>query len=120
MNYTKEIETPSTSQLVDIVAINTKCSNKPFIKQCVQVMNNIREYLSDAGIDDGVVGVRSVIDWVDNVMKLGDIKEGAKETIISKATFDTDVQKYLYAEYVDKTEFAEVLTFEDMAKAKKE
>lgn len=119
MNYTKEIETPSTAQLVDIVAINTKCSNKPFIKQCVQVMNNIREYLSDAGIDDGVVGVRSVIDWVDNVMKLGDIKEGAKETIISKATFDTDVQKYLYAEYVDKTEFTEVLTFEEMAESTK-
>lgn len=118
MNYTKEIMAPSADQLIDIVAINTKCTNKTFIRQCIVVMNKIREYLSDAGIDDGIVGVRSVIDWVDNVMKLGDVKEGAKETIVSKATFDTDVQKYLYDEYIDKTDFVDVLTFEDIEKSK--
>lgn len=113
MNYAKEIATPSVDQLVDIVSLNTKCKNTSFIRSCVLVMNQIREYLTDAGIDDGVVGVRSVIDWVDNVMKLGDINEGAKETIISKATFDTDVQKYLYSEYVEKTTFPIIETFEE-------
>lgn len=116
MNYTKEILAPDVDQLIDIVSTNTKCNQKSFIRYCILCMKKIREYLSDAGIDDGVVGVRSVIDWVDNVMKLGDIQEGAMETIISKATFDTDVQKYLFDEFILKSEFPEILTFEEQKK----
>ena len=88
MSLVKDIELPSPEVMVERIISLTGATDEYQISQMVQVTNDMAEYCRKYNIEDGCVGMRSLIDWVISTEVTGDPHRSALYTIVSKATSD--------------------------------
>ena len=105
------IDTPPTAVVVERIMNQTDCTNKKLVEQCVKIMEDLASTCKDQGITDGVVGVRSVISWINNAWlneKCGidePVKKAALDTIINKSTLDQEQREVFYEEFIREVDF---------------
>ncbi len=86
MSLTKDIELPTQDVMVQRVMSITGATDEYQVAQMVKVVDDMAEYCRKNGIEDGCVGMRSLIDWVTSTEITGNPHQSALYTVISKAT----------------------------------
>lgn len=86
---------PEDNDLIEMVKLKSELEDDKLIKQLIKVMHGIRKKLEETGANDGVCGLRELLDWASATKILEDPYEAALNTIIPKATSDPDVQPEL-------------------------
>lgn len=92
MNGIYDIEMPSEREIKNRVKAVTKFKNDKLLDDLIEVFFKINNVLKSDDCTDGVCTVSELIDWVSTIMITASITESAESTIISKATYDKDVQ----------------------------
>ena len=92
MNGIYDIDMPSEKEIRDRVKAVTKFKNDDLLDRIIKVFFNINEALSSEDCTDGVCTVSELIDWVSTIMITGSITDSALSTIISKSTYDKEMQ----------------------------
>ena len=95
MSIVKDMELPSAETLKKRAMKVTECDDEEMVENMVTVVNQIKEYCDSKHIDDGVVGMRGLIDWINSTQVTGDPHKSALETVVSKATTDAKARESL-------------------------
>ena len=91
MNLVKDILLPDKSIMLERAMNVTEFDDPAMAEQMVEVVLSMIEYCKHQGIDDGEVGIRSLIDWMLSTEVTNDPYDSALDTVIAKATAeDTD------------------------------
>lgn len=95
MSIVKDMELPSAETLKKRAMKVTECDDEEMVENMVSVVTQIKEYCDSKHIDDGVVGMRGLIDWIHSTQITGDPHKSALETVVSKATTDAKARESL-------------------------
>jgi MoxR-like ATPase len=85
MNLVQDIELPDENTMVQRAMSVTGCADDTMIMQMVKVVTCMADHCRKNGIEDGTVGMRSLIDWIISTEITGDPYNSALYTVISKA-----------------------------------
>ncbi len=112
--YVAEIQEPSTIlQPGVLVGLNSLLEQEGTITlpigaedeyqvaQMVQVVCDMADFCRKNGIADGTVGMRSLLDWVLSAQISGDPYTSALDTVVSKATADSEDREALVTSVLD-------------------
>ena len=86
MSLVRDIELPSLEIMVQRAMSVTGATDEYQVSKMVQVVSDMADYCRKNSITDGMVGMRSLLDWIVSSEITGDVYEAAQYTIISKAT----------------------------------
>ena len=95
MSIVKDMDLPSAKTLKKRAMKVTECDDEEMVENMVSVVTQIKEYCDSKHIDDGVVGMRGLIDWIHSTQITGDPHKSALETVVSKATTDAKARESL-------------------------
>ena len=95
MSIVKDMDLPSAETLKKRAMKVTECDDEEMVENMVSVVTQIKEYCDSKHIDDGVVGMRGLIDWIHSTQITGDPHKSALETVVSKATTDAKARESL-------------------------
>ena len=101
MSLVKDIQLPSPEVMAQRVMAVTGATDEYKVAQMVQVVNDLADHCRKNGVTDGIVGMRSLIDWVTSAEISGDPYTAAMDTIISKATTDEEDREALITSILD-------------------
>ena len=101
MSLVKDIQLPSPEVMAQRVMAVTGATDEYQVCQMVQVVNDLADHCRKNGVTDGIVGMRSLIDWVTSAEISGDPYTAAMDTIISKATTDEEDREALITSILD-------------------
>lgn len=90
-----DIELPSPEIMAQRAMSVTGCDDEYLVSLMVKVIVDMADYCRKNGIQDGSVGMRSLIDWIISTEITGDPYNSAIYTVISKATADDDDRQAL-------------------------
>ena len=112
--YVAEIQEPSTilqpGVLVGLnslleqegtITLPTGAEDEYQVAQMVQVVCDMADFCRKNGVMDGVVGVRSLLDWVLSAQISGDPYTSALDTVVSKAAADPEDREALITSVLD-------------------
>jgi len=98
MNLVQDIALPDENTMVQRALSVTGCEDDVMVLQMVKVVTAMADHCQKNGIEDGAVGMRSLIDWIISAEITGDPYTSALYTVISKATADeTDRESLITA-----------------------
>lgn len=86
MNLVKDIMLPDKSVMLERAMTVTEFEDPATAERMVDVVLSMIEYCKNQGIDDGEVGIRSLIDWMLSTDVTDDPYGSALDTVIAKAT----------------------------------
>lgn len=92
MNAIYDIEMPTELEIKNRVKSVTKFNDDNLLDKIIEVFFKVNELLESEDCTDGVCTVSELIDWVSTIIITGSITDSAVSTIISKATYDKDIQ----------------------------
>ena len=95
MSLVRDVELPTPEVMVQRAMSVTGATDEYQVSQMVQVVNDMADYCRKNSITDGVVGMRSLIDWIVSTEITGDVYQSALYTIISKATAEEEDREAL-------------------------
>lgn len=95
MSLVKDIELPTAEVMVQRAMAVTGATDEHKVAQMVQVVNDLSDFCRKNSITDGVVGMRSLIDWIMSDEIIGDTYQAALDTVISKATANEEDREML-------------------------
>ena len=101
MDLVMEIPLPSKEILFERAMAVTKETDAAMVSLMVEVVDDIAKYCREHGIDDGEVGMRSLISWILSTRVTKDPYESAMDTIIAKATNSEVDQEELVSSFLD-------------------
>ena len=112
--YVAEIQEPSTilqpGVLVGLnslleqegtITLPTGAEDEYQVAQMVQVVCDMADFCRKNGVMDGVVGMRSLLDWVLSAQISGDPYTSALDTVVSKAAADPEDREALITSVLD-------------------
>ena len=112
--YVAEIQEPSTilqpGVLVGLnslleqegtITLPTGAEDEYQVAQMVQVVCDMADFCQKNGVMDGVVGMRSLLDWVLSAQISGDPYTSALDTVVSKAAADPEDREALITSVLD-------------------
>ena len=88
MNLVQDIALPDENTMVQRALSVTGCEDDVMVLQMVKVVTAMADHCQKNGIEDGTVGMRSLIDWIISAEITGDPYTSALYTVVSKATAD--------------------------------
>jgi MoxR-like ATPase len=88
MNLVYDIELPDEAVMAQRAMSVTGCEDDTMVSQMVKVVTAMADFCRKNGIEDGAVGMRSLIDWIISAEITGDAYTSALYTVVSKATAD--------------------------------
>ncbi|MDR3313877.1 MAG: ATP-binding protein, partial [Oscillospiraceae bacterium] len=98
MNLVYDIALPDEAVMTQRAMRVTGCEDDVQVTQMVKVVAAMADFCRKSGVEDGAVGMRSLIDWIISTEITGDAYTSALHTIVSKATADeTDREALLTA-----------------------
>ncbi len=95
MSIVKDMDLPSAETLKKRAMKVTECDDEEMVENMVSVVTQIKDYCDSKHIDDGVIGMRGLIDWIHSTQITGDPHKSALETVVSKATTDAKARESL-------------------------
>lgn len=101
MDLVMEIPLPSKEVLFERAMAVTKETDAAMVSLMVEVVDDMARYCREHGIDDGEVGMRSLISWILSTRVTKDPYESAMDTIIAKATNSEVDQEELVSSFLD-------------------
>lgn len=101
MDLVMEIPLPSKEILFERAMAITKETDAAMVSMMVEVVCDMASYCRAHGIDDGEVGMRSLISWILSTRVTKDPYESALDTIIAKATNSAEDQEELRSSFLD-------------------
>ena len=101
MSLVKDIELPSPEVMAQRVMAATGAEDEYQVAQMVQVVCDMADFCRKNGVMDGVVGMRSLLDWVLSAQISGDPYTSALDTVVSKATADPEDREALITSVLD-------------------
>ena len=107
MSLVMDVELPSPEVMVQRAMSVTGVTDELMVSKMVHVVNDIADHCRRNNINDGCVGMRSLIDWIISSEITGDVYASALKTVISKATSDEDDRLTLISSVLE-PEFAPV------------
>lgn len=90
MNLVVDVELPSIDTMIERAMSITGAKDEHRVAQMVEIVRQIDEYCKKNSISDGMVGMRSLIDWIDSADITGSVYQSALYTVVSKATTDEE------------------------------
>ena len=85
MSLVKDIELPTPEVMVQRAMSVTGATDEQEVAKMVQVVNDMADFCRKNSITDGIVGMRSLIDWIVSAEITGNVYHSALNTVISKA-----------------------------------
>lgn len=101
MSLVKDIELPSPEVMAQRVMAATGAEDEYQVAQMVQVVCDMADFCQKNGVMDGVVGMRSLLDWVLSAQISGDPYTSALDTVVSKAAADPEDREALITSVLD-------------------
>lgn len=101
MNMVAHTTLPDTETILQRTMGITGFKDVPTAKKMGTVIEKLTETMNALDITDGEVGVRSLIDWMDATMDIGDPYKAALYTVIAKASLDKDDRDTLREQCLD-------------------
>lgn len=95
MSLVKDIELPTPEVMVQRAMSVTGATDEQEVAKMVQVVNDMADFCRKNSITDGIVGMRSLIDWIVSTEITGNVYYSALNTIISKATANDEDREML-------------------------
>ena len=92
MSLVKDIDIPTPDVMIQRAMSVTGATDEQEVAKMVQVVNDMEDFCRKNSITDGVVGMRSLIDWIVSAEITGNVYKSALNTVISKATAN-DVER---------------------------
>jgi MoxR-like ATPase len=88
-NICRKVELPSNAEMVSRLKASTGCDNTSFLNSLVESVVSLNGFLKDRGIN-ATISLRSMQDFVSDLMDGFDTLETIRETIVYKLTTDDD------------------------------
>ena len=95
MSLVKDIELPTPEVMVQRAMSVTGATDEQEVAKMVQVVNDMADFCRKNSITDGIVGMRSLIDWIVSAEITGNVYHSALNTVISKATANDEDREML-------------------------
>ena len=95
MSLVKDIELPTSEVMVQRAMSVTGATDEQEVAKMVQVVNDMADFCRKNSITDGIVGMRSLIDWIVSAEITGNVYHSALNTVISKATANDEDREML-------------------------
>jgi len=95
MSLVLDIELPPEEVMAQRAMSVTGCEDDTMVLQMVKVVAAMADYCRKNGVEDGAVGMRSLIDWIISAEITGDPYTSALYTVVSKATASEDARESL-------------------------
>jgi len=97
MNLVQDIDLPSEEIMAQRAMSVTGCEDDAMVSLMVKSVMDMSAHCRKNGIDDGAVGMRSLIDWIISAEITGDPYISALYTVVSKATASEEDREALIA-----------------------
>lgn len=101
MDLVMDIPLPPKEVLFERAMAITKETDAAMVSNMVEVVYDMADYCRQHGIDDGEVGMRSLISWIMSTKVTKDPYEAAIDTVIAKATTNINDQEELKSSFLD-------------------
>ena len=101
MDLVMDIPLPPKEVMFERAMAITKETDAALVSTMVEVVYEMADFCEKHGIDDGEVGMRSLISWILSTRVTKDPYESAIDTIIAKATTNAADQEELKSSFLD-------------------